>query len=371
MHRISSRNPLAGLGATPDQSPRGVYTGDPGPASIGAEPRGGDFDAGGGGPGGGPGPGPGPGDGGGRRQRSDYLDRVGALVPIDPVARTGDTVDNDPAGGGGVAPQGGDEGSGTDPFTAIPNFRYRFGNKARGRASSLPNDPNPSPLPPGRVRSPATYLAPRARLIPAYFSIARVNAPVIRPNQAAWYGLRRVRVGIDSGELLVRGVTGYTYSPDYTGEANDDSATFGVSSLPWGGIRGIKACVIVGRNLPITVGAWTSATVHAAGIGLCTSAANGDPNARNNLPTVAEYFARLRFPPGRWYDVNNDATTAVVLPHVKPFMGAGARVRNGETLDVALVLDRATINGQNGQIVGLAELDVICDEIDQGPGFYQ
>lgn len=185
----------------------------------------------------------------------------------------------------------------------------------------------------------------------AYFTIVELAAPVITAGQAAWYGLRRIRVRQELGqEIRVIGVH-YHLLP-----TNPNGTAFNGAALPlaWGDTLGLSAAIVIGVNLPIQLNAWTSAQAYIAGIDTVAAAPVGASRLSGaNMPRYI--VAPIRFPTGSVDQITPNFNTGFIS-----LEGDQYPVRANETLDVALVVGRDNVNGLTGQFCGMAQVGVVC-----------
>ncbi|MCC6676517.1 MAG: hypothetical protein IT436_05175 [Phycisphaerales bacterium] len=180
-----------------------------------------------------------------------------------------------------------------------------------------------------------------------YFHQIQVPDGTATPaGQSAIFGLRRVRVPEDTGEEI--GFLGADFHLLPTDSAAAGASLAGVA-LAWGDTLGMGAAIIVGRSLPMRVGAWSSGAVYLPGLDAaapCLLSAPGGP----------KYLIERWFPAGKWND-----TTPNKYQQFVPVAGYVDRITNGETLDVALVVRGTQIQNASGavkSIVGLASINL-------------
>ncbi len=177
----------------------------------------------------------------------------------------------------------------------------------------------------------------------------RVDVPAglsIPVGQAAWFGLRRVTPQSIGQEFALVHAVGSLLPCDSTNGSGVANA------IAWGDSKGMTAAIVIGRDLPIQLGAWSAAPVDVAGLADSDAA----PPPRTLVSSASRpnpYFAVLRFATGTYADNPPFRTT-----QQRPFSGNAARFVQTESLDVALVLDRAYVDGlaAPGVVVGHAEV---------------
>lgn len=224
------------------------------------------------------------------------------------------------------------------------------------RLAALGLMPGPSAPPqPSRLRPLPTRNKPRSAFVdelpqyevePAYFHVLSVAGVSVGTGESAWYGLRRIR-SRDIGEDFC--LTGCAMDLLPTDSAGGAISGYTGTILPWGDARGILAAIVIGRNLPITPNAWTSAKAFIPGI--------EGGNTANNTHTLESsgkmprYFVVQSFPTGTYRDTapNKPPYRSSFAPHV-------ARITENDSLDCALVVTGSQINGASGIIVGMANV---------------
>jgi len=185
----------------------------------------------------------------------------------------------------------------------------------------------------------------------AYFTRINLTAPTIAAGQSAAYGLMKLDVRQRFGqEARVLGVHFHLLPCDVNGTG---LGTASATPLPWGDARGLSAALLVGVDLPTQLGAWSSLTAYAAGLEL--NQASPPASAAASIVTGARYLCSpIRFPTGTFDQVTPNFNSGTIS-----FEGDQAPVLAGESLDVALVMDRVFVTGQTGQICGCAQLGIV------------
>lgn len=247
-------------------------------------------------------------------------------------------------------------GPGPGPGDVLPTERGTVADlrTSRGRIPVVP--PMPEPV----ARPRCAYDQCRESIESAWFAWIEVANPTINSGDSAWFGLRKINVADWlSQEVRVLGLHYRILPMDVAGVGYSGMS----APLAWGEATGMSAAIVIGCNLGIDVGRWVSKPAWVAGLnvsampiwqrnsGTSTSASGAVPGS----PQMPQYlFGPLRFPTGQLSDVSpNVAESDISL------QGDMSPVRYGDTLDVALVVDRAFINGRTGQIAGFAQVDLV------------
>jgi hypothetical protein len=201
-------------------------------------------------------------------------------------------------------------------------------------------------------------LRPQGLVVASYFDRITVPAGLtITAGQSAWYGLLQLRsdesgpVGDEFSVDQARIELGPT---DPSGMGHSSEA----APLTWGTTLGLRAAIIIGIGLDwVRFNAWSSGAVQAPGI--------EDAHTLNGQ-NPARYLVRQGFPPGKIND-----TIPAKIPYSHPLGVGVARVQRNQTLTVALVLRRDTVNNLAAQKTlcgyGLVQLNVQPNTPD--PGF--
>lgn len=188
-----------------------------------------------------------------------------------------------------------------------------------------------------RARSPLVDLLPTFDVWGAWFTELDVSSPTIDAGVSAWYGLRRIHVDRDTGQEV--GISGFqlTLLPaDVDGAADLDA-------LGWGSTTGIAAAIVIGTNLPITAGGWSSGPAHMPGI-------EDAAPCHLSVTPGRRYIHVQPFPTGKFTD-----TVPAQVSIIREFGAFVYRVPVGSTIDVALVCRRAQVHAQSGKIYGYAD----------------
>lgn len=200
-----------------------------------------------------------------------------------------------------------------------------------------------------RNRTPLVELLPQYITRRAWFTeIATAGGPTIATGHSAWYGLRRIDVAGAIGEDLGLFGTRFEMLPCNTNGAVAASAGTAGS---WGDAKGNKAAIVVGKNLPITLNAWSSAKAFIPGVEWATAGTAGLLVEDQEGP---EILGSRGFPPGTLNDTapQRHVDPIVSAPWVSPF-------RESDFLDVALVVNKAqfdTMKGSSHIVVGFAHM---------------
>lgn len=215
-----------------------------------------------------------------------------------------------------------------------------------------------SPSAPAPQRPPASIInaAPSSRVEHAYFHAIDVNAPVIPAGMAAVYGLRRIQPSTTTG-------LGIALLHMSTEMLPSDSVGVGAgfpNPIAWGDSKGLSAKIVVGRNLDMIEGDWKAGWFDLPGIDL----GNATPDARTlrNARSPAQYYGVFNLPAGAY----NDADVLMDVRE-RPLAATAARVGQGETLDVALVLKGTQIDGLTGVVSGMAHVALVCVDLRSDP----
>ena len=196
--------------------------------------------------------------------------------------------------------------------------------------------------------SPLTDLLPAFVAVRAYFHSIEVAAGLTLAAGAAWYKLASLSPRNIGQEFSLSGAAATMLPTDSAG-----GALTGFSNpLAWGDTRGMSAAIVVGRNLPGDVGEWQGFPAFVPGVDF----GEASPATASLRSVVAQnqpdYAIVQSFPTGTFRDTapNKPPLRWAFAPHT-------LRVRDGETLDVSLVVRRAQVHnlGGAGQLVGLAD----------------
>lgn len=200
---------------------------------------------------------------------------------------------------------------------------------------------------------------PQAQKLRVWFSRLDVPASIsatLVSRMPVIYGLHRIVADRELTDALVLTGAEMTLAPsDVNGVGIPDDTPDGDAGVPasggantalaWGDLRGRSAAIIVGINLPMTVGVWRSAEIGVPGIqnsGVCR-ATSGRP----------DYLIVQHFPPGHF----GDSTSPNIYPRWT-FAPTIVRIPPGASLDVALVCRRSHVS------VGGVNPRVICGHAD-------
>ena len=218
-------------------------------------------------------------------------------------------------------------------MSRIPNIAGR----AKGVAM-MPGSAIGKPLAKPELKDPSsvfTPLFPTYRIRHAYFNWCEVPAALnVGSGNAFLFGLGRIQSPGDIGQEFTLFGANFSLLPCNVNGVDYKGFFGGASTVPWGDRDGTGAAIIIGRNLPMTKGAWTAANVYAPGIGFASIQENSGMEE-----TTAEYFAVQSFPTGA---LVAPADTTTVLNKINPgrqFAPYASRITAGQTLDVALAVD--------------------------------
>ncbi len=193
----------------------------------------------------------------------------------------------------------------------------------------------PVPSPSGPSRSLLTDLFPTFQSINCGFEALTVLDGTAAPASgiSAWYGLAKFDIA-QFGQDVWLDYVGVQLGP------TEPNATG--NNLVWGTSAGAGAAIVVGRNLPTLLDAWTTAQCYVPGV---EAAAAGNVIANGPSP----YDAVFSFPTGTYQDT---APNKPFLP--LPFGKVVKRYRVGEIFDVALVVrgSQVAASGANKTLRG-------------------
>ncbi len=186
--------------------------------------------------------------------------------------------------------------------------------------------------PRARSRSPLTDLFPTFATIHAGFtSIALDGTFTASAGHVGVYGLQSVTAGVDiPQEFAVFSVNATLQSPDTAGTLNG-----GINACAWGTdgtsaqLNGRKAAIIMGINLPITLGNWVDWHPRVVGLDITSAAGKSSVNDRAPLP-----FWWAHFPPG---SCSTNANNRVAQPS-RSWAPWVMRVPLGARLDIGFAL---------------------------------
>lgn len=220
--------------------------------------------------------------------------------------------------------------------------------------------PDVPPKPPARARPRCAIEQCRQSIESAWFSWIDVAAPTIASGNSAWYGLRKINVAEWlSQEVRVLGLHYRMLPLDVAGQGWNPMS----NPLPWGTAAGMGAAIVIGCNLGIDVGNWIDKPAWVAGLNITNIPTWQRNSGQHPTPAglvagspqaPAYLFGPLRFPTGALSDVSPNIAEADIS-----LQGDMAPVLYGDSLDVALVVDRQYVNGLTGQIAGFAQVDLV------------
>lgn len=169
----------------------------------------------------------------------------------------------------------------------------------------------------------------------------------IGSNDAAWYTFASWNIPDDIGQQAA--LVGYRIE---LGSTNYNAATANdrefASGLAWGTQDGYGAAIVVGLNLPGVLNTWVSATSNVPFVRTPTIGAVNNIAQNNNANYQAFHFA-----PGSL----GDATPSVVY-RVNQTTPLATLLTGGTRLDVAFVVNRATVGTTWGATAGQAPMRV-------------
>lgn len=262
-------------------------------------------------------------------------------------------------GGGGAGSEGGNPVGGGAGGGMISNADPTRPNGAGRFGSQVASDNTPStPWPEKKQRSsPTTFNRPVVRPERAFFCQIPILAAGTGTNsgEAAWYGLRRLKVPYDTGgEVSLSGLWARMLPPDYGAAGNPNT-----TPLAWGTARGGGAAIVVGVGLPIQLGAWTSAAAYIPDLD-SSSANNATLDSGRFTPPNNQIV--IPFPPGNF---DSSASAPNIFAGPIPMMGGAIRVTVNQTLDVAFVVGRQYVTGQTNKIIyGLGDVTMFLSPVD-------
>lgn len=169
--------------------------------------------------------------------------------------------------------------------------------------------------------------------------------PSIDANAHAWYKLASVTPDELGTQFFWMGYRCEMNAPDVDG-VGDDTFNAPGDSQAWGNASGDGAAIVIGLNLPGTLGQWSSGPATTPFVGVT----QGRYQRLNDNRIV------LSFPTGKYNDTPRPAilrsNQTTPLAHL---------VRQGRSLDVSLVLARGFVNGvtKTNGIVGRVFGDLI------------
>lgn len=234
----------------------------------------------------------------------------------------------------------------------LPRFNLR------SQVGVTPPSPNDAPAPTRALpRSPFTDLLPSARMVLAFFQTIGVTLPAAPTSDvAAWYGLRRLNVVEDTGQEITVFGARFELLPCNTGATAIDGAANGIA---WGDARGVTAAIVIGRRLPIQVGQWKYAPCFLPAIGLAAESGTADDTGVRNAGQ-ADYLHVETFPTGAFGDATPNKLAE--YRNISPYNN---RVRDGDTLDVALVMRKSYVGGQTNKVIqGYARVELYIGQTD-------
>lgn len=178
-----------------------------------------------------------------------------------------------------------------------------------------------------RAETPLSFDLPQAFARAAWWwQIAVPIGQVFTAGMSAWFGLRRLRVGVDVPQCALAGATFIMLPCDSAG-----AGFGGTPGIAWGDARGISAAVVVDRGLHwVQVGAWTSGPANLPAIETAGLGTNPD--------SPRDYLIAQGYPPGLWSDTTPNKWEPIT--RTLPLL---ARLPVGDVLDVAVVFNSAQI----------------------------
>jgi len=170
------------------------------------------------------------------------------------------------------------------------------------------------------------------------FGFMAINVPAgLSITTAAWYGLKRTTIRLNtSDELLLYAHYLDRKPPDTAGNGDPRVTAAAGGFLTWGkATNAPNAFVVMGKNLPITPGAWTDGPIVAPGL---NSAAVATGEALLNTTNGPREMIVRSFPNGAYDTATKAETTESRAPAMKLF-------RDGDNFDVAIVAAPNEFNG--------------------------
>jgi len=174
---------------------------------------------------------------------------------------------------------------------------------------------------------------------PFGFTQIGVVNPTIAAGGSAWYKFASIRVPGDTGQQV--GLIGWDLQllpTDNAGQGDEGDA--GATALTWGTARGHGAAIVIGANLPGDYQTWSNGPANILGV---ETSGLGVLSSR----LAPSYAACITFPPGKL----NDTIPSKLYKErsYKPYI---YRLGQGDTLDAALVVRRASITGLTKTLFG-------------------
>lgn len=205
--------------------------------------------------------------------------------------------------------------------------RFRIAQQLpRGAGTQSPA----SIYPPASLRGqerPLVMQYPLLRVAPFGFRSIPLDGTAIAASCSAWYGLKRLTPDSVGQQFFLNGYQAVLSACNVTPAADSEYAA--ADQAAWGTVDGTGAAIVIGTNLPVTPGAWTSGPNNVFGVELNVV----------DMPAVTNNIV-LHFPPGKQEDAPRPALYQSTQTTPLAIM-----VPQGATLDVALVVRRAQVNG--------------------------
>ena len=211
-------------------------------------------------------------------------------------------------------------------------------------------------------RAPMIDAAPALSGLSAAFRAIEIPANLtISAGSAAWYKLESLAALQGGQEFVATGVHFSLLPCDVTGDGDGS----GLSSLAWGTTSGLGAAIVIGIDLPGALNTWEAGPGTVTGI---DDASTMPAAARLARTRQRPWIHAQTFPSGQLADTQG-------IPWKKDFGrsfgGALARVTNGHSLDVSLVVARSFVMDQTNPayLVGFADVYVSTAGAERGTAF--
>lgn len=198
----------------------------------------------------------------------------------------------------------------------------------------------------GRRRSLMQLLPPLEPVSGSFASLATDSAdPDVPAGSVAAYPL----IQLVPGDVFDQDVSLFAVQLELM-----SPASAGAAAGVWGGDNGTNAAIVVGRGLVLPDG-WSALPASLAGMG------------DDLTQTDRKFDVVRRFPPGTW----TDQVPVKDAPFI-PFGAFGRRVKRGQMIGAALVIDRDEYNtakASSASIVGFGAVTVYLGLSRGGKGF--
>lgn len=217
----------------------------------------------------------------------------------------------------------------------------------RDRQTGIATSAPPGRLDAGADRPALVDAFPSLEVIRAWFREITVPAGApIASGHSAWYVLRSIYVPRDRRPFGLVGADIHMLPTDPNAAATVPS---GATAAVWGDVLGLKAAIVVTRNLGMPLQTWHSAPAFVPGV-------QDTAGQRVSPANTLDYLIVQSFPSGKI----NDVAPSKLIP-LRRSLPVIERFNPGDTLDVALVLDRNQANdaADGTAIVGYAMIDCL------------